>query len=54
MKTLLDANSVDITKALNRQKYDLTTAKDALTKANETSMALDKDKGNEYALRRLH
>ena len=36
VKGLLDLNSADITKALNRQKDDLTAANDALAKARET------------------
>ena len=52
VKAILDANSADITKALNKQKDDLTAAKDALTKANETIAALEKNKGDTEALQK--
>ena len=51
-KAILDANSADITKALNRQRAELDDAKSALKKANETIAALEKDKGDTEALQK--
>lgn len=46
IKALLDVNSADITKALNKQKDDLTAAKQALTEAQNTIATLEKNKGD--------
>lgn len=52
VKGLLDLNSADITKALNRQKDDLTAANDALAKARETITALEANKADADALQK--
>ena len=52
VKALLDVNSADITKALNKQKDDLVTANDALKKAQETITALEANKADVSALQR--
>ena len=52
VKALLDVNSADITKALNKQKDDLATANDALKKAQETITALEANKADVSALQR--
>lgn len=46
IKALLDMNSADITKALNKQKDDITSAKQALTEAQATIADLEKNKGD--------
>ncbi len=45
-KAILDLNSADITKALNKQKDELTQANEALSKANATINALEANKAN--------
>lgn len=52
IKELLDLNSADIGKALNKQKDDLTAANDALEKANNTIRDLEKNKGDVDALQK--
>ena len=52
VKAILDVNSADITKALNKQKDELASAKDALTKAQETISGLEANKGNLEALQK--
>ena len=45
-KAILDLNSADITKALNKQKDELAQANEALSKANATINALEANKAN--------
>lgn len=52
IKELLDLNSADIGKALNKQKDELTAANDALEKANNTIRDLEKNKGDVDALQK--
>lgn len=52
VKALLDMNSADITKALNRQKDDLAEVNSALTEARSTIAALEKNKGDVEALQK--
>lgn len=52
VKALLDVNSADITKALNKQKDDLAAANDALKKAQETIAALEANKADAAELQK--
>lgn len=52
VKGLLDLNSADITKALNKQKDELTAANDALAKAQETIKGLEANKADADALQK--
>ena len=46
IKALLDMNSADITKALNKQKDEITSTKQALSEAQATIADLEKNKGD--------
>lgn len=46
IKALLDVNSADITKALNKQKDDMAATEKALTDARATITELEKNKGD--------
>ena len=52
VKALLDINSADITKALNKQKEELANANEALKKAQETIATLEANKADVDALQK--
>lgn len=52
VKALLDVNSADITKALNKQKEELANANEALKKAQETIATLEANKADVDALQK--
>ena len=52
VKAILDLNSADITKALNKQKDELTQANDALKTAKETIASLEANKADAAELQK--
>lgn len=52
VKAILDLNSADITKALNKQKDELNQANDALKTAQETIASLEANKANAAELQK--